>query len=275
MSWFSNSSLQQKKGSGKGSIQPITSEPVRRLGLGYASGATPLRVITLTPTFLGRLYTIQKYSLTAGGSHGRDIEQINDAVLISNIAAAGKTVECGLFIKPPVVIQPVTPFQAGSDWLRQTTISLVNRTNKTIAFGVLIFHFPDTGNCSRAQPCVGAELHFGQRPATDAYNGRTGQLLKPEHPERPPLDWKSEQTIVVHVSDYMDDIERRLSEFMPVTAVTNVNIYRGPFYFDDGMQWDLGRYGAPDPEHPGKFKELPADCFPGRRGNNWPPGYEQ
>ncbi len=51
-----------------------------------------------------------------------DVDQINDAVLISNIAVAGKTIECGLFIKPPAVVQPVTPFQAGSDWLQQMTI---------------------------------------------------------------------------------------------------------------------------------------------------------
>ena len=202
-----------------------------------------------------------------------DIEQITDAVLMSKVAVAGKTVECGLFIKPTVV-QPVAPFQAGSDWLQQMTISLINRTNKTIAFGDILVHFLDTGDC-RSAPCVGASLTLGQMPAIDAYKGRTGRPLRPEHPERPPLDWKPEQTIVVHVSDYMDEIERNLADFMPVTAVTKVNVYRGPFYFDDGMQWNLGRYAVPDPEHHGKFKELPADYFPGRRGNNWPPGYEQ
>ncbi len=200
--------------------------------------------------------------------------QITDAVLISNVAVAGKTVECGLFIKPPTIDQPVTPFQAGPDWLRQMTISLVNRTNKTIVFGDIHLHFLDTGDC-RSVPCVGAELTLGQMPAIDAYSGRTGRPLRPEHPERPPLDWRPEQTIAVHVSDYMDEIERNLADFMPVTDVTKVNVYRGVFFFADGMRWTLGRYSVPDPEHPGKFKELPADYFPGRRGNNWPPGYSQ
>ncbi len=59
-----------------------------------------------------------------------DPAQITDAVMISNVSVAGKTVECGLFIKPPLVIQPVAPFPAGSDWLQQMTISLINRTNK-------------------------------------------------------------------------------------------------------------------------------------------------
>ncbi len=221
---------------------------------------------------VGALYA-QQTSEKLVDAHN-DIEQINDAVLISNVAVAGKTVECGLFIRPPLVIQPVTPFQAGADWLRQMTISVINRTNKTIAFGVIIFHFLDVGDC-RSSPCVQAELHFGQRPTIDAYDGRTGQPLRPEHPERPPLDWKPEQTIVVHVNDYMAEIEETLANFMPVTAVTKVNIDRGPFYFDDGMQWSLGRYAVPDPAHHGKFKELPANYFPGKRGRNWPPGYNQ
>ncbi len=202
-------------------------------------------------------------------------EQITDAVLISNVAVAGKTVECGLFIKPPVVIQPVTPFQGSPNWLSQMTVSLVNRTNKTIAYGGLTFQFLDTGDCSAAQPCVGTEIHFGQIPAIDAYDGRSGRPVRPEHPERPPLDWKPEQTIVVHLSDYMAEIEQDLSDFMVVTAVTKVNVYRGAFYFRDGMMWSLGRYAVPNPRRPGKYKELPADYFPGRRGNNWPPGYYQ
>lgn len=202
-----------------------------------------------------------------------DVEQINDAILISNIAVGGKTVECGLFIEHDRV-QPVTPFQASGDWLQQMTISLVNRTNKTIVYGSVIMHFVDTGDCV-SLPCAGTELHFGHMPAIDAYDGRTGQPLRLEHPERPPLGWQSEQTYVVHVSDYMDKIERSLSNFMSESAVGKVNIYRSAFYFEDGMRWTPGRYSVPDPERPGKFNHLPVDYFPGRRGNNWPPGYDQ
>ncbi len=198
--------------------------------------------------------------------------QITDAVMISNVAVAGKTIECGLFVKAPGT-QLVAPFQAGSDWLQQMTISLVNRTDKTIVFSGIIMHFLDTGDCSTSQPCAGATLELGQRPAVDAYDGRTGRPLKPQHPERPPLDWKSKQTIVVHISDYMADIEGQLANFLPVTAVSKVNVCRGVSYFEDGMHWYPGAgYGVPDPEHPGKFKDLPATYFPGRRDYNWPPG---
>ncbi|MGH9583469.1 MAG: hypothetical protein ACRD4O_11085 [Bryobacteraceae bacterium] len=204
----------------------------------------------------------------------RDPARINDAVLISNVAVAGKTVECGLFIKPPDVVQPVTPFQAGSDWLQQMTISLINRTDKTIVFGEININFLDTGDC-KSLPCAGVQLRFGQRPTIDAYDGRTGKPRKPEHPERPPLDWKSEQTIVIHVSDYMAEIEKDLANFMPVTDVTEVKVYRGVFYFSDGMEWSLGRFSVPDPAHLGKFDRLPYSYFPGKRAHNWPPGYNR
>jgi hypothetical protein len=202
------------------------------------------------------------------------VEQITDAVLISNVSVGGNTVECGLFIKPPAVIQAVTPFQAGNDWFKQMTISLVNRTSKIIVFGGLIFHFLDVGNCSTAQPCVEGEIHLGERPAVDAFTGR-GQPIKPEHPERPPLLWKPHETIVIHVGDYLSDLEQNLAPFVPITSITKITISLGAFNFKDGMQWDSRRYAVPDPQQPGKFNELPADYFPGRRETNWPPGYDR
>jgi len=200
--------------------------------------------------------------------------QITDAVMISNVAVAGKTIECGLFIKPPAVDQPVTPFDAGDDWLQQMTISLVNRTNKTIVFGSIFLHFLDTGDC-RTQPCAGVELKFGQMPAADAYEAGTGQPIERSHLGSLPLSWGPEQTMVVHVSDYMPEIEENLANSLPVSDVTKVNVYRGVFYFAGGMKWTLGRYSVPDPDRPGKFTPLLRSYFPGLRGRNWPPGYNQ
>lgn len=147
--------------------------------------------------------------------------QITDAVFISNVAVAGKPIEGGLFIKAPGV-HPAAPFQAGSDWLQQMTISLVNRTNKTIVFGSILLHFLDTGDCSSSQPCVGAALSFGQRPLADSYNSRTGQLMRPEPFERPSIEWKAGQTFVVHVSDYIDEIAGNLSNAPHPLAVTDI-----------------------------------------------------
>ena len=198
--------------------------------------------------------------------------RIPDAVMITNISVAGKTIECGLWVKWPAVIQPVTPFQADDDWLRQTTIALFNRTNKTIVFGSIDLEFLDTGDC-KSVPCSAATIELGQRPAIDAYDGRTGKPAKPAHPEMPPLAWKPLHTLVVRIGDHMDDIEHStLVDRMPVTEVTRVDLFRGAFYFEDGMKWN-GTFSVPDPEHPGKFNQLPFGYFPGARERNLPPGY--
>ncbi len=202
----------------------------------------------------------------------QEADKVSDAVMTTNVSVAGKTIECGLWVKWPAVIQPVTPFQADDDWLRQTTISLFNRTNKTIVFGSIGIHFLDTGDC-RTVPCAGAEIEFGQVPAIDAYDGRTGMPAKPAHPEAPPIDWKPLHTFTVRIADHMDDIERStLTNFMPLARVTKVEVFRGAFYFADGMRW-MGKFSVPDPEHPGKFKQLPFEYFPGPRGRNLPPEY--
>jgi len=114
-------------------------------------------------------------------------------------------------------VQPVIPFQATPDWLQEMTITLINRTNKAIVYGGIIFHFLDTGDC-KSQPCAGTEIHFGQLPAVDAYYARTGKPVK--NRGTAPLNWGPEQTFVVHVSEYIPQIEQSLNKFMPVTDVT-------------------------------------------------------
>lgn len=203
-----------------------------------------------------------------------DPSQITDAVMITSITVADKSVDCGLFVKPPRVIQPVAPFQAGSDWLQQMAISLFNRTNKTIVSGTITLQFLDTGDC-RTQPCAADQIHFGQVPAVDAYYGRTGQPLKPEHPEQPPLNWKPGQTLTIHVGDYMDEIERSLENHLAVSSVSKVAVHIGPFFFEDGMRAVGPFYSVPDPEHHGKYQYLPQNYFPGKRETNWPPGYDR
>lgn len=203
-----------------------------------------------------------------------DPEHITDAVMIAEIAVGGNPVECGLFVKPPAVVQPVTPFQAGNDWFQHMTLSLVNRTNKTVVFGAISLQFLDTGDC-RTQPCRAYTIRLGQVPAVDAYSARTGQPLKADHPERPPLHWGPGQTMDVYVSDYLAEIKDTLSNLLPVTAITKVAVHIGPFFFEDAMRWNLGFYSVPDPEYHGQFRRLPDNYFPGNRGHNWPPGYDQ
>lgn len=204
-----------------------------------------------------------------------DPAQITDPVLISNVAVAGKTVECGLFIKPPSVLQPVTAFQASSDWLQQMTISLVNRTNKTIVSGTVSLLFLDNAVDCRTQTCPLEQMHLGQMPAVDAYDGRTGRPLKQEQSGKAPLNWEPGQTLTLGVGDFISDIEAKLSNYEPIGEASKVSVHVGPFFFQDGMRWAAGAYSVPVPETPGKFRALKENYFPGQRGSNWPPGYSQ
>ena len=198
--------------------------------------------------------------------------QITDAVMITSIAVEGRPIRCGLFVKPPAVVEPVTPFQAGPNWLQTTTISLINRTNKTIASGQLTLCFLDVGDC-RHRPCPAGHIQLGQIPAIAAYDGRTGKPLP--NPGTQPLDLKPDQALAVEVGAYWNDIldESGLEKFMPVTAVSKVRLDIGPFFFEDGMRWSGGGlYAVPDPEHRGRFQKLPDNYFPGKRNHHWPPG---
>jgi hypothetical protein len=203
-----------------------------------------------------------------------DPAQITDAVMITNVSIGNSNLECGLFVKPPAVVQPVVPFQASNNWLREMSITLINRTNKVIVAGTVTLQFLDTGDC-RSQPCFAANVDIGHMPAVDAYDGRTGKPLRLAHPEQQPLDWRPGQLLTVHISDHMGDVEQSIAGHLQPTAVNDVAIHIGPFFFADGMRSVGSYYSVPDPEHHGKYKYLPYDYFPGNRGANWPPGYSQ
>lgn len=76
----------------------------------------------------------------------------NDAVAITKVTLGSAEVQCGLVLSP-AEIQPVTPIQAGDDWLQNVTIYLLNRTNKTIVEGQIVLVFPETGDGSPGTRC--------------------------------------------------------------------------------------------------------------------------
>ena len=203
-----------------------------------------------------------------------DPQQITDAVMISSVTVSGMNIQCGLFIKPPSEVQSVAPFAAAGNWLQNMDIALVNRTVRDIMFGALTIQFLDTGDCRRT-PCAATELHFGQLPPVDAYYGN-GEPIKPESINGSTITWTPGKTLVIHVGDYRDQIEQALSgQNLNFVNVNRIALHIGPFFFRNGMRWALGFYSKPDPDRPGRFKYLPSDYFPGARGQNWPPGFNQ
>ena len=201
-----------------------------------------------------------------------DPVQRTDAVMITEISVGGMKVDAGLFLKPDLV-QPVAPFPADREWLDKMTIVLINRTNKTIVRAGVTMQFLDTGDCV-AQPCDATLLQLGNTPL-GANDGREGQPTAPRRPKRADLDWKPGQRLALRVHDFIDQISASISNRMSLSAVNRVAIHLGAFYFADGMVWSVTGFSIPDPIRAGKFTRLPSDYFPGRVGQNWPPGYSQ
>jgi hypothetical protein len=196
-----------------------------------------------------------------------------NAVMITRVTVGDQEIMCGLMAGARSV-QPVKPFQADQDWLKSMTIHLYNRTNKTIAFIDLPLGFPDTGN-GRTEPQWIYHLQLGRIPAVDAYSGRTGKPIAIDA-KLMPLGFGPEQSLTVHVADYIDQIRSYVQGRMLLSGVTKLVIHGGTVFFDDGMRWQAGGgYSVPDPRHPGQSNTVGRDYFPGIRYRSWPPGYQR
>ncbi|HEY3826339.1 MAG TPA: hypothetical protein VGL82_17360, partial [Bryobacteraceae bacterium] len=61
------------------------------------------------------------------------------------VSAASRSPSRGLR-QTLTTLQPIVPFEWNEDWLQNTTLYLLNRTNKTIVFGQIGLWFPETGD---------------------------------------------------------------------------------------------------------------------------------
>jgi hypothetical protein len=250
---------------------------VNRRGFRVAVGRcmTLITVLLVAATFAGRP---DPTSAQTNPYLGEKVVKVGpqtrvNAVMITRVTVGSQEIQCGLMVGPRSV-QPVTPFQAGQDWLKSMTIYLYNRTNKSIVFIDVPLGLPETGN-GRAEPQWIYHIQLGRIPAVDAYSGRTGKPI-PVDPKLEPLAFGPDQTLVVHAGDYIDQIGNYVQERMLLTGVTKLVIHGGTVFFDDGMRWQAGGgYSVPVPEHPGRFNPLDGNYFPGIKYRNWPPGYQR
>jgi hypothetical protein len=172
-------------------------------------------------------------------------------------------------IVSPAEVQPVSPFQAGDDWLANTVVTLLNRTSKTVVAGQLILVFPETGDGSIQKPLRVYNISLGRLPASVAFSGSTGKPIS-QPPAAQPLSFAPGQTLAIHIGDSIAGIVASVAHDMPFPSVTKCIIRRGAFFFDDGMRWYGTGYSVPDPDNAGKFKPMDRRYFPGIP--SWPPG---
>lgn len=196
-----------------------------------------------------------------------DGQHRSDAVIVANVTVNNVDIQCGL-VASSSALQPIVPFEAGDDWLQNTTLYLVNRTNKVIVFGQISLWFPETGSGTALQPMRVYNVTFGRLPAAAAVSGRTGRPLA-QLGAAQPLTFAPGQTMSIHLADYISGIQASVDNML-FPSVTRVIIRRESFVFSDGMRW-AGEYTIPDAQHPGKWVHMPSNYFPGDMHVNWPP----
>jgi hypothetical protein len=193
-------------------------------------------------------------------------------VVITSVTLGDTVVQAGRFQKPRPTLDPTTPFQADEDWIRNLTIHLFNRTDRTIVFARIMLIFPETGN-GVDRPYRVYNLDLGRMPAGTTFLGN-GQFYS-ESPDRVPLSLGMRQTLAVALGDHIDRIRAGVERAIPLATATKLKIDLHQFYFTDGMRWAAGGFEDPDPEHPGKWTLKGRAYFPGDRNTNWPglPGW--
>jgi hypothetical protein len=203
-----------------------------------------------------------------------DAQYRMDPVTITSLTVGNQQVQPGMSTGPREV-RPGAPFQADEDWLKNMSVSLLNRTNKMIVRAEMEFVFPDTGDGSSLRPVTAYTLAIGQRPEIDSFTSH-GQRF-PQEAGKHPLLFAPGQTLVVRVGDYVDAMQPLVEQKIQFAQVATIAIRRVRFYFVDGMRWDdLNGYGVPDPSHPGQFTSKDRGrYFPGRPSENWPPPTQQ
>lgn len=167
-------------------------------------------------------------------------------------------------------IVPDKSFIAGNDWLKNTTIYLINRTEIPIAWLSIALQFPQTGN-GQTQPVWIYNVEIGRMPDADAISGRTGKTISPGPPGSKSLGLQPGGRLTIHVSDYMDKINDYLKTAMPISALSQVHIWVDVCMFEDGLRFSGGAFSRPDPQHPGQWIYLPTQkYFPGNLHKHLP-----
>jgi len=190
----------------------------------------------------------------------------DDPVLIYSVSVGNLQIGSGL-VDGVAGYQPIVPFEAGADWLQNTTVSILNRTNKTIVYGSIALMFPETGDGTMQKPIATYNLTFGRIPDSAAFTA-SGQVLV-QRTTAPPAAFGPGQTMTLRLADQITSIEGTVIS-IPFSAVTKCHIRRAVFFFDDGMKWD-GKFSVPDSTHPGQWIQQTRGYFPGVP--TWPPKF--
>jgi hypothetical protein len=194
-----------------------------------------------------------------------------DPVTVIKVTVGDRQIQPGVSTAGVRLLRAGTPFQADEDWLKNMSIVIMNRTDKAIVRAEIELFFPDTGDGSPGRPVTAYTITLGQRPEIDAFTSDGRKLSR--QLDKKPFFFAPEQTFVVQLADYSDEIRSVVEEKTIFSEITRLVIHRTQFFFEDGMRWnDLYGFGVPDPKHPGQFTDMDrATYFPGNPAMHLPP----
>lgn len=162
----------------------------------------------------------------------------------------------------PGEVTPGQDFTAADDWLKETTLFVINRTNQPIARLSIGLMFPQTGD-GRAQPVWIYHINMGRIPDADAFD-RYGKPFPPEFRGTKSLGLQPGGRLAIHIADFIDQIAAYLKTAMPLSAINEVRIQVDGCEFEDGLRFGAGAFSRPDPQRQGQWIYLPRQqYFPG------------
>ncbi len=193
-----------------------------------------------------------------------------DPVVVKRVTVGNATVQAGRFRKPPGEARDeITPFTADDDWVQNTTVYLLNRTNRAVVYFQVNVSFPETTAGTRR---ANVPLLFGQLPASEAFtvDGKPARA-----PAGIPMSFGPGQVMAIHLADHMDRINARMDRAIPVAAVSSIAVVVASPFFADGLWYNDGQYWSFD-KVTSTWRRINPNYFPGDIDSHWPgrPGWD-
>jgi hypothetical protein len=194
----------------------------------------------------------------------------------------GTTVQTGRFAKPrSQPPDPITPFEAGDDWVQQITVYFLNRAQRSLTWVFISFDFLDANggpNMSR--------LYLGLVPETAASDPKenwwspsgappsTVPTVNP--PGRLPLLVRPGELLEIRLGDYWDQIGRELSPQLSLETVRRMTVVVQGCYLGPDVMWNGNHFRVRD-RASNTWQDANRDYFPGDTESRLPglPGWPE